>query len=923
MSSPEDIIQLLTEFYSPNITQDRFKDIDNYLLQFRSNPSTFTTALEILSNYTYKPAIWYACSIIDEVVLNYWVPRSLQPDPSKSELSKETKLQIREFFKQFIMTKLGDMEEDAGNFVFSSIARLMKVDFNNEGLYWLKFATDNLHSSELLFASLKIIRFFSEEIQSPIDHSIATQTRLFLRNQINTVVPEITRMVVEILASTQTIDESTVEAFVLLKSFVHWMSSSFISPQLIQVLVAYGHASMGEISIEAHKCIQTLFARYDVYIHTSFRSEFLHLFFEFFNTELSLLGTETSDTLTVSLISALQPFALNYLFKQDEFDDSVIFEFLYSLDEITWRLLGTPHFCLMIEIWFELFAGTSAIQGQKKYKPPFFQMVEKCVDAMINVELMPLLSEDDYFILIDFIETVSDFYTEDICRLVQRAVTICVNGNLQSITPMLTLFLYVIGLLENDDPGIPSISDSLIRYINLLMTMNCPVDVSEVFTNVQKIIKQYVRQFSRNSDFFLEKVFHLVTVSLNCGPDFVEPMIDLLLETLKVYRPMKPCKTLFSKLMELHQQFLELPPNIYSLYICCLEQIAACNPTDGGKKPLYPAPIVGKIFEVMFSNLHSPEHLPIVLTLLHDAMLNISFSFQPTKELVFSAFVPYIDDILSIYETGLDAPVIGPFLDFIDAFCMIFPNQIAERMSEFINRLLSPLEAVIPCLADGSFEHYATKSFLTILLKLSNTRTTAAGNQTMIVVQFLMKYGNSLLQGSPDVVFLIIQIITALIEFRWELLDHDMQSSLLRVIFFEGICEPDFESVDKSVEAIKKAQFHHHVFNHMDPTFRFKAFSIVCREMCLCAHTSLRPTMSDLTVYFCQCTPNFLEELLLPFIDLIPIDNNEKQIIAPYFENYSDISEFRSRFGDFCDDIAYLLSGKMELLTEAIESILV
>ena len=95
--------------------------------------------------------------------------------------------------------------------------------------------------------------------------------------------------------------------------------------------------------------------------------------------------------------------------------------------------------------------------------------------------------------------------------------------------------------MKDDDPRIESISDNFLKYFHSLMT-NSPEDhikdALEVFQAVARLIKEYVRKFSRMSKCFLDKIFHLVLVASQHAEAFLYPMLNLFLETLKIVRPL-------------------------------------------------------------------------------------------------------------------------------------------------------------------------------------------------------------------------------------------------------------------------------------------------------------------------------------------------------------------------------------------------
>ena len=916
MSSSAEVLALLSEFSRPEQDQDRLKIVEQQIIEAKMNPNNIMLALELLSTHNQQQVIWFACSVVDVVIKYLWVPRSMNPDPSKSQVSPELKQRIRLFFVDYLENRINKIDRNARNFIFSLIANLTKIDFSNEGVFWVSYAQSLLQNPEKRCIGYRIFAFLSDELQAFSDHSITTKTKVFLKHTFISLVPDICTQVVVFLRSSAPGDPSNEEAFVLLKSFLTWISPIYISTDLVETVFMYARSSMGNISIKAHQYIHALFYRYDVIsVHPiEFRAQLLTTVFGFFESEMkNFMQHSLSEEYVQSLLHAFQPFAANYFFKEDTYDPLIVSQFLTSFEGWTWATFGTPNFASMIEIWGDLFHGQEGSQfwmpEKQKYQIYFITFVEHCIDAMVNPNYIPNFTEDDYLAINDVINDIAMMYPEELYRLVHRATATAINANLSSLSPLLTCFFHVISRIGEDDPVNESLSDSFLRYLNELMTKNLPVDVQTIFPIVQTILKSYVRKFSRNSLHFLEKVFHLLTVSVNLGPDFVQPMLELMLETLKIYRPMYPCKIILSKMLDMQQIFCNMSLHIYSLYICCLETVAAYHPLDCGNKPLADIHVIQQIFSIVFANLQSPEQMPYALLILRDAVNNIAFSTPSTKELVFTAFAPYIDVIMNMYESKDNENTLWPLLDFIASFCTIFPTQIADRMNELINRLFAPLVNVLPNLNDGSFEHFATISFLKILYQLSYFRSAVNEHQTVNIAGFLVKYADQLFNcKSDDIQNLCFKIIQTLLVDRRVLLPQPIQTQLLHILLFKGVCSPDVNCVKISINTIMECHRRYQLLDTVDSTFRYNAFSTICNEMCKCTNTAMRETMVDFAVFFCEVVPNFKDALLTPFIKELPIEDSDRSTLEQSFSLFRNELEFKKIFIDFCDDVSYLLS---------------
>jgi hypothetical protein len=167
-----------------------------------------------------------------------------------------------------------------------------------------------------------------------------------------------------------------------------------------------------------------------------------------------------------------------------------------------------------------------------------------------------------------------------LARLVQSAAAVAMNEALPSLVPLLSCLSDVISLLSGDSEAVGLVSDALVRLAGRILKRQLDADVGAVVPVVHGILKFRLLDFARLSDQFVEKVFYLVDLSISSSPDFLGLTLDLLLETLKVERPRGACGRVSARLLEVERPFSETGVEIYSLYICCCETIAAFHPTD-------------------------------------------------------------------------------------------------------------------------------------------------------------------------------------------------------------------------------------------------------------------------------------------------------------------------------------------------------
>ena len=451
--------------------------------------------------------------------------------------------------------------------------------------------------------------------------------------------------------------------------------------------------------------------------------------------------------------------------------------------------------------------------------------------------------------------------------------------------------------------------------MNGLMLRSNEFDVHFVFCLTKRIIQCYVRKFSRKSLHFLEKIFHLLCVSLTYGSDYVHPMLDLLLETLKIERPLNSSRIVLHKLIELHQEFILLPTEIYSIYLNCCLIISAMPPSDGGIKPISNSPeLIHEIFFIIFSNLNDLEQAPISLFILKEAVSSLLVCLRTTKDIVFSVFYSYFEQIFEIYSLNITETIMKPFFEFVTVFCSVFPAQIGEKMNLIINKLFLPLEYSISNLIPGTIEHFTTIYFLKLLLQIVKFRSPISENQTDNIINFLITFGDIFLNSPIKVFTKFIKIIKYILEDKFLYLKPEIQNYFLKILFFNCIKSPFPKILILTMETIKNLHYLYKIFEKIDIEYRYIVFSSVSIEMCKCSHTMMREKIIFFVTFLCDNVPDFLDNLLYPFIKYLPIDINEQIILTNIFSNFTTESEFRKSYVDFCDDVSYLLIGKEELL---------
>lgn len=902
------------------VTQDGegLEEIEEKINDFKEDPTNIEPALQLLAEYNSPVIIFFAKSVLYHLFTLYWVPHSMNPDPSQSIIAEESKIQIREFFAAYIESTYNSLSEASQSFIISLIKQTMKIDIENEGVYWLNKAVEHATERSNCCPYLKVVRYLAEDFMSYFDHSTSSQVRASSKQAFIESLPELCNIVLTIFADEEDPDV-VIECFKLVDTMVVLSSATFAQqiPEMVEICIAFSSSSIPmDVSIEALKTMHDIFWRVNfvALFDVEDRQEILAAAFEFFEEEMSQMDPETTDIQYISsLLVAYQPLAANHMFRSNLFEDDAIDAYLTMFEEWTWDLFGSVCFRSMIDMWTDFYHGMSNSPATAKFGGHFIQMIDHIMQMLTDETMIPTFVEDDYIVLNEFINACMVTYSDDICLLVQTATQTAINNHLFSVDFLLRLFLHTVTYVEDDSEFNIKISDNFLRYMNELMHRYD--EEGEVFLLTKNILQQFVRRFTRLSRHFLELVLHLVFISLDVRPQFTTPMLELLLETLKVERPEDTARKVLFRLQEKHDEFLELSTEDYALYLCCCITVAAFPPSDSGTTPLAASPeYIQSMFAITFENLNVPEETVNALKIMKMAVQCVMLCQQCSKNLVFQAFVPQLEIVLSMYEAGVPESVIQPLFEFLFVFCSVFPKQIGEEMNEIISRLFGPLRSAMDSLEGDSIEQTAACSFTKLLLQIAQHRSQITQSQSDGIIEFILSCSDSLVTGHAEIITNTIGIIGAILEDRWAMTAPGVRIQLLQILMFNGMRTEYPDALKAAVDALVKIHDRHHVLHIVDPEFLYEAFSAICTEMCRCTQTALREHLIRFVVYMGNNAPNFMDNLLYPYIRALPVVEEDQVALAGLFANTTDEREFKVAFVNFCDDVAYLMMGNEDAL---------
>lgn len=912
-------VQLIMQMNTQSSDEEVLKEVQELINQMKNDPQNYHLSLQLMSTSSDLKVCWFAVNILEHLITMYWVPHSLDPDPTASVFTEEIKQQIRSFLLSYITGPITQLDESNSNLVLKLISLSMKVDFQHEGIFWIQNFGENITNYNYIFYFLRIFQYFAEDLHA-FDHVVSSKTSAETKTAFYNIIPDICESTVQILTDSNATQEIIIQVFLMIDSFMSCTNPAFYAqiPGIISIYINFSSSEQPlAVACAAHKCLNTLFGRVNLItlFEVEDRQQILGATLSFFENELSTTDLSQSDHKFVStLLVAFQPLAGKYLFRSDMFEDDAVNEFLFNFEDLTWSCFGTDNFHPMIEFWIDFSHGT--VGRTSVFVDPFIRLVKHIVEMMIDDEQYQYITDEDSKNINELINDLFNLFPNEIYQIFQRATSTAINNRLGSAEFLLSCFIHMIDILSDDDPHVAMISDSFIRYMNELMTHRMDENIQktfELFILTKTIIENYVRKFSRMDRFFLEKVLHLLRVAIATSQEFINSMLELLLETLKIIRPLKSAELVLQQLISRHEDFLNLSPENYLLYMCCLITVSASPPTDAQNTPLVQDPnAISEMFAVTFSSLLDPLKCPIALKIMKHSLNCIILTERTSKDLVYAAFAPNIDLILTIYEKGCPENIMQPLFDYLYVFITAFNAQIGDSIGEIIARLFAPLEGSLSNMMNGTIEQIAATSFLQLLFRIAQFRTSITAAQTENIVNLIDRFGLEFLGSNCELLLPTINIISALIEDRWAVISPENGNRLLRFLFFEGLNNHYPDAVKSAIKTITTAQTMMRILDTIEDGFIYNAFTELCTEMCTNRHTTLRDCILEFMSMLYEQVPDFIEKIIFPYIRSLNVLESDQEVLAQHFQMLENRGDFSREFSAFCTDVAYLTMGTQD-----------
>ena len=315
--------------------------------------------------------------------------------------------------------------------------------------------------------------------------------------------------------------------------------------------------------------------------------------------------------------------------------------------------------------------------------------------------------------------------------------------------------------------------------------------------------------------------------------------------------------------------------------------------------------LLSEIFAYTFQNLSDPAQCAISLKAMKMSINCIIVSQKETKDFVYMTFAPHIDEVLSIYEAGVPDTIMNPLFDFLEEFLNVFPAQIGSEMNEIIARLFAPLEAVLPTLETGTVAHTAVTSFIKLLFRIAQFRTSITKAQTENIANLILGFGPEILTSSMEILITTLEIIKVIIEDTRDSINADTQNQLLHFLFFEGLQNEYPDATNTAMRIIKKSETN--ILGLVSIDFCANAFLAVTNQMIKSTRTSMREQILEFVTFLAQEVDNFLENIVFPLIRSLSVSEADQEALAGLFASYGDELEFKRAYISFCDDVAYIL----------------
>ena len=312
--SVEETVEYLTNLQVQSMNQEEIDELYARFDPLKSQPENYSFALRLLQSSSDQKVVVIANHILQHIIVLYWIPHTLAANSTPSLLTDEIKAEIRTVLFEIMSGAIQTYEEASSNLILGLIATIMKIDFENEGQFWLEQFFNAIQDHQTCFQYVRLIRYLAEQIQTP-DRSLSNQAFLEKKAMFGSIVPQLMQSLVDIMADSSTPLPVFYEIFEIIKSICLSPNPEFHKqiPDLIQILLQFSASStINEVSIEALKTLHVIFSRVNFVeiFDVEERQQILATSFEFFEEEMSQFdpSSSTYDYLN-RLVNDFQPLA--------------------------------------------------------------------------------------------------------------------------------------------------------------------------------------------------------------------------------------------------------------------------------------------------------------------------------------------------------------------------------------------------------------------------------------------------------------------------------------------------------------------------------------------------------------------------------------------------------------------------------------
>jgi hypothetical protein len=228
---------------------------------------------------------------------------------------------------------------------------------------------------------------------------------------------------------------------------------------------------------------------------------------------------------------------------------------------------------------------------------------------------------------------------------------------------------------------------------------------------------------------------------------------------------------------------------------------------------------------------------------------------------------------------------------------------MGDSLTNYLILLLSPIIPFFDSLYLNDIHEMTTICVLKIQLQLASFNTNAAFIQTQNVIQFVLEHSTVLLKASSSIGILIIQIISSIFSGR-----NHQATWQYEIQMFQILCVQGFESNDNNVIKILIDEctiLHTKRKLFIDHPLLLNCFMSLGNCIVRFASFPIFNLLIQFSLLISNCTDEFYQKLLFPFVQSLEIDDLDRQQLLSQFVQTQNSLEIMN---SFFENVVYLCS---------------